>query len=158
MRNYVNSIEYEKYRERYEYIFDKAYFINCKEVELTENLSVLVENYNHTYKTSKNYGHSISCQKFNLVKSDKVIYQLKMVFGKPFFQYIKHSNNDEYFICGNDILDFSVFNISKNIENRFVSEYIVNDDAKGYFNNEFWYIKEWIYNPKNNLVAINGQD
>ena len=158
MKNYTDSIDYQLYLKKYDYIFDKVYFVNTEEIKLAENLSVLIENYNHSYKVSKNYGYSISCQKICLLKAGVEIYELKMVFGKPFFQYIKHSNGNEYFICGNDLLDFSVFNISTNKENRFVSEYIINESTEEECNNEFWYIKEWIYNSKNNLVAINGQD
>jgi hypothetical protein len=159
MKNYANSIEYQTYLKQYDYIFNNAYFVNNKEIKLTEKFKVFVENYNHSYHVSKNYGYSISCQKIHLLNNEnKSIYQLKLVFGTPFFQYIKHSNNDEYFICGNDLLDFSIFNISKNRETKFVSEYVVNDDTEEDCNNEFWYIKEWIYNPQNNLVAINGQD
>ena len=158
MDNYANSLEYKKYIEQFDYIFQKQYFKKVDEIVLNNNYKVLVINYNHTYQIGKNYYKSVSCQVFKLMDNDKVIYQTKAVFGRPFLQYIKHKDNNEYFICGNNLLDFSVYNITKNDEYKYVNEHIINDNYHGYCNNDFWYITEWLYNKNTNFVAINGQD
>ncbi|MGE8292584.1 MAG: hypothetical protein ACN6ON_12930 [Sphingobacterium sp.] len=159
MKNYADSIEYKKYFGQYNYIFEKDYFINQETHFLTDKIKLTIDNYNHAYNITTNYGKSISCQSITL--SDKIdiqIFTSKYAFGKLFYQYIRHSNNYEYFISGNDLMEFSIYNITKNKEYKFVSECRIDENSDDDCDNEFWYIKEWLYNPTNNLVAINGQD
>lgn len=159
MKNYANSIEYKTYFEQYNYIFDQAYFENNETYFLTDDIKISIDNYNHSYDITHNFGKSVSCQSLILLdKTGNQIFSAKYAFGKLFYQYIRHANNDEYFISGNDLMEFSVYNITKNEEYKFVSECRINEDSEEDCDNEFWYIKEWLYNPNNNLVAINGQD
>jgi len=158
MDNFAYTLQYKQYLKQFEYIFNEKYFRGINE-KIIKNYKILIEEYNHTYDVSKNYGKSISCHRIKLLVNGNIIYENKSVFiVKPFFQYIKHKNENEYFVSGNDLLDFSVFNITKNQEYKYVNEYIINENYEGDCNNEFWYITEWKYNPKNNYVAINGQD
>lgn len=159
MKNYADSIEYKKYFEQYNYIFEKEYFINQETHFLTDKIKLTIDNYNHSYNITSNYGESISCQSIKL--SDKMgnqIFTSKYAYGRLFYQYIRHSNNTEYFVSGNDLMEFSIYNITKNKEYKFVGKCRIDENYDEDCNNEFWYIKEWIYNPKNNLIAINGQD
>jgi hypothetical protein len=55
-------------------------------------------------------------------------------------------------------LDFSVYNITKNEKYKYVNEYVINRDFKGDHNDEFLWITEFIYNDRNNFIAINGRD
>jgi len=159
MKNFANTIEYRQYVEKFEYIFDEQYYIDFKIIQISDCYKVKVKNYNHEYKVSKNYGYSISCQEITLLDSkENMLFHTILVFGKPFFDYVKHSNGNEYFICGNDLLNYTIYNISKNKSFNFVSEDVVNDYYDGDCDNEFWYITKWIYNPGSNMVAINGQD
>ncbi|MCS4224610.1 hypothetical protein [Sphingobacterium sp. BIGb0165] len=159
MKNYANSIAYGKYLEQYNYIFEKTYFIKQAIHSLTEDIKLIIDNYNHSYDITHNYGKSISCQNITLQdKTGNEIFTARYAFGKLFHQYIKHSNNNEYFIAGNDLMEFSIYNITKSEEYKFVSECRIDEESDEGCDNEFWYIKEWIYNPTNNLIAINGQD
>lgn len=159
MKNFADSIAYEKYFEQYEYIFEKAYFVDQEVHSLTDEFKLIIDNYNHSYDITHNYGKSISCQNIKLFdKTGCQIFTSRYAFGKLFYQYIRHSNNNEYLISGNDLMEFSIYNITKNEEYKFVSECRIDEDSDEDCDNEFWYIREWIYNPINNLVAINGQD
>ena len=159
MKNYANIIEYERYLEQYNYIFDENYLKSQEEHILTDKIKLLVDNFNHSYYVTDNFGYSISCQTLQLFdKGERQIFSCKYAFGKLFYQYIRHSNENEYFISGNDLLEYSIYNITKNEEFKFISECRIDEDSEEDCDNEFWYIKKWIYNPKNNLVAINGQD
>ena len=158
MENYANSLEYKKYLEQFNYIFRKTYYKNDNKIILYNNYNLSIKKYNHIYTIGKNYKKSVDCFEINLKKYNEIIFKTRTVFGIPFFQYIKHKNNNEYFICGNDLLDFLVYNITKNEEYKYVNEYMINDNYEGNCNNEFLYITEWKYNKNNNFVAINGYD
>ena len=159
MKNYANSIAYKEYLEQYNYIFEKAYYMGQENHALTDDVKVIIENYNHSYDITHNYGKSISCQRIKLLdKTGNELFTTRFAFGKLFYQYILHSNSNEYFIAGNDLMEFSIYNITKSEEYKFVSECRIDEESDEDCDNEFWYITEWIYNPENNLVAINGQD
>ncbi len=159
MKNYANSIAYEEYLEQYNYIFEKPYFVGQESHSLSDDIKLIIDNYNHSYDITHNYGKSISCQSIKLLdKSGNELFTSRYAFGKLFYQYILHSNNNAYFISGNDLMEFSIYNITKQEEYKFVSECRIEEESDEDCNNEFWYIKEWIYNPINNLIAINGQD
>ncbi|MFD2556088.1 hypothetical protein [Sphingobacterium tabacisoli] len=159
MKNYANSIAYKEYLEQYNYIFEKAYYMGQENHALTDNVKVVIENYNHSYDITHNYGKSISCQRIKLLdKTGNELFTTRFAFGKLFYQYILPSNSSEYFIAGNDLMEFSIYNITKSEEYKFVSECRIDEESDEDCDNEFWYITEWIYNPENNLVAINGQD
>lgn len=159
VKDYADSIEYKKYFEQYDYIFEKDYFISQEIHLLTDEIKLTIDNYNHSFNITNNYGKSICCQIVTLSnKNGNKIFTAKYAFGKLFYQYIRHSNNNEYFVSGNDLMEFSIYNITKNKEYKFVSECRIDENSDEDCDNEFWYIKEWLYNPINNLVAINGQD
>ena len=117
LTNFANSSEYKEFIQQFEYIFDEKYFKKkIDEITINPNYKISINEYNHTYYVRENYAKSISCHEIRLIRYDKTIYMNKIVFTvKPFFQYIKHENGNEYFICGSDLLDFSVYNITKNI-------------------------------------------
>ncbi|MDR2284255.1 MAG: hypothetical protein LBE37_13645 [Sphingobacterium sp.] len=159
MKNYANSIVYDDYFEQYNYIFEKPYFIGQESHNLTDDIELVIDNYNHSYDITHNYGKSISCQRIKLLdKAGNELFTAKYAFGRLFYQYIRHSNNNEYFISGNDLMEYSIYNITKQEEYKFVSECRILEESDEDCDNEFWYITEWMYNPTNNLIAINGQD
>lgn len=159
LKNYADSIEYKKYLEQYNYIFDKDYFIDQEIHFLTDEIKLIIDNYNHSYNLTHNYGKSISCQRLTLYDNhDNQLYTTRYAFGKIFYQYIRHSNNNEYFVSGNDLMEYAIYNITKNKAYKFVSECRIDENSEEDCDNEFWYIKEWLYNPANNLIAIHGQD
>lgn len=159
MKNCADNIEYKNYLDQYNYIFEKSYFIKQEIHILTDEMKLFIDHYNHSYAITDKYGKSINAQKLILLnKQNEPIYTTKYAFGKLFYHYIRHSNNNEYLISGNDLMEFSVYNITKKEEYRFVSECRIDEDSEAACDNEFWYIKEWIYNPINNVVAINGPD
>jgi hypothetical protein len=160
MENFANSSKYKEYMKQFEYIFDEKYLKKkIDENIINQYYKISINEYNHTYNVAKNYAKSISCHEIRLLHNDKTIYTNKIVWTvQPFFQYIKHKNENEYFMCGSNLLFFSVYNITENTEYKYIDEYMANDDYDGDCNNEFWYITELIYNKNNNFIAINGQD
>ena len=87
MENYANSLQYKKYLEQFEYIFDKNYFKDKNEITIDNYYKIVIEEYNHFYNISKNYSKSVSCHQIKLYKHNIVIYENKCVFiPKPFFQ------------------------------------------------------------------------
>lgn len=154
--NIAYSAEYEKYVDQFSYIFHNVYFTHQEVNSLSDNYKVVIDHFNHTYNISEKAGYSISCQLIVLMnRFEKKIYEYKSVFGKSFHYYLVHSNHNEYFICGNGLNQYAIFNITKNVEHIFADKCIV---GKQWCNSEFWYIWEMQYNPKNNLLFINGQD
>jgi hypothetical protein len=160
MKNFANSLEYKEYMDKFEYIFDKKYFVKkIDKIIIDTTYRVSINEYNHTYNMTRNYAKSIDFHEIKLIHNDEIIYTDRVVWQvSPFFQYIKHRNENEYFISGSDLLDFSVYNITKNRQYKYIDEYMINDNYDGDSNNEFWYITKFIYNENNNLIAINGQD
>jgi hypothetical protein len=156
--NFANTAQYYNYLNQFEYIFNEIYFKESKEIMINNDYKYQLKKYNHYYQVGKNYYYDVNCFGIMLLKNEKIIYETRTVFGEPFCQYIKHKNGKEYFISGNDLLDFSVYNITENEEYKYVNECLINDDFTGDCNNEFWYITDLIYNEHNNFIAINGQD
>jgi len=157
-KNVANTEASRIYSEKYDYIFADEYFTDEQSFDLTDNYSLTIKNFNHSYDVSRNYGYSISCQQLFLKDKQNVLFSSRFSFGKLFHHYLLHSNNNEYLICGHDLLEFTVYNISKDIKYRFLNICSIDTDSKEDCQNEFWYITTIFYNPDNNLMAINGQD
>ncbi len=158
-KNVAGSLACKEYFEGFDYIFSQKYFQKSESVSIADKYKISIDYYNHSYMVTKNSGYSISCQYLALTDiENQLLYSYKNVFGKLFYHYLAHSNGNEYLMCGLDLMEFSIYNISKNDESRFVSICRVDDDSGDDCQNEFWYITTLLYNPSNNFVAINGQD
>ncbi|WP_378411150.1 hypothetical protein [Rhodocytophaga aerolata] len=154
--NIANSIAYMKYVSQFDYIFSKAFFTHQELIALSGNYKVVIDYFNHTYTISEKVGCSVSCQLIIVLNRwDKILYQYKNVFGNPFHYYFCHSNSSEYLMCGADLLQFTIFNITKNKAHTFADKCIID---KQECISEFWYISGMQYNRSNNLLFINGQD
>ncbi|NDV96296.1 hypothetical protein D0T84_15445 [Dysgonomonas sp. 521] len=158
-KNIAGSEKALMHKEKYKYIFSEEYFKDRTTVGLNPDYNLVIENYNHSYKVSTNYGYHIDCQNILLQdKSSDTLFSTRFTFGKLFYHYLLHSNNNEYLVCGYDLLEFAVYDITNKTEHQFFDICNLDEDSEEDCQNEFWYIKKLFYNAENNLLAITGQD
>lgn len=159
MENFAGTVEHLKYLQQFEYIFSDLYFIKDLSEKIDEKYSLTIKEYNHTYEASNKFGYSISCQEYYLYnEKNELLFNTKFCFGRSFFKYLKHVNRNDYFICGNDLCDFTIFNITANIEHRFISGDLLFENYKPGCSNGFWYVTTLLYYPNGNFLVVNGQD
>ena len=155
--NFAYTDEYKKYTDQYESIFNAEYFKKKETVNLNEEYKVEILHYNHTYQMMENYWCKIDCQEIVLYDdSESIVYKSRYEFGSVFYSLIKHSNGNLYFITGHDLQKYSVYNISNNTETKYACECHINEDSKEDCYSDFMMVDDIIYNPHNNMLAING--
>ncbi len=154
--NIADSPAYQSYRRQFEYIFQDAYFTHSSADDLSEQYRLEIHHYNHTEWLSEKSMRSISCQKAALVsQAGETIFQYKNVFGRLFHRYLRHSNNQEYFICGNDPEQYAVCNITQKKAREYVGRCVLEPE---HCSTHFWYVREVLYDPGTDLIAFNAQD
>lgn len=154
MKNYYNTSEYNKILDEFNYVFQKSFFIKQESLELVNCLKLLVDYYTHDDDVGGRY---ISCQKYRVInKNDKTIFETKYVFGSTFYSLINHSNGNWYLFIGQDLDNYTVFDLKNHESYTYVDECIVKKEV--YTKWGYWYIKNLLYNAENNLIAFNGQD
>ena len=91
--------------------------------------------------------------------SGNLVYTSFPMIGEQIFQqYIQHSNQKEYFITGTDLNSFILINLTDVTVDYVSFDRLVAEDKKEFLKVGWWYVSDWLYNPSNNLVAVNGPD
>lgn len=155
MENYADTIEYEKYMAEYDYLFEKSYFVKNKGITLSDEFRVSIDEYGTQVEPDQHFIHDIHGEQFQLLdRQGKVIYSDKYIFSRVYYTYIRHSNQNEYFICGENLSNLSIYNITERKLQRLVCSCVIDDDFKDQCAQGYQCFLDWIYNPNNNLLAI----
>lgn len=157
MKNYADTEAYLKFLQEFEYIFSREYHIRNDTIKLTDQITLYIEHFLHDDRLNS---CAIHCQTALLKDDrDKTIFVYKSVCGYLFYKYIQHANGNEYFIAGSSLNDYVLFNITEHTAMKYVGAQIVREQPhREYTPDLYWYIETLIYNPLNNLLAINGPD
>lgn len=66
----------------------------------------------------------------------------------------RHSNQNEYFICGGNLSNLSIYNITTRKLQRLICRCVIDDDFKDQCAQDYQCFLDWVYNPKNDLLVI----
>ncbi|MDO1451832.1 hypothetical protein Q0590_36520 [Rhodocytophaga aerolata] len=154
--NIALSPQYENHQKQFDYIFQKAHLIHTTSQEVSPKYRLDIHHYHHGYLTSEKSGYSISCQQLILRNQvGESVFEYKNRFGYVFYHYLQHSNTNEYLLCGNDLHEYVVYNITRNQVHQYASPGLLQPEKR---TSHYWYIKELLYSPTADLIAVNGQD
>ncbi|MCB0762936.1 MAG: hypothetical protein KDC12_15530 [Flavobacteriales bacterium] len=159
IENIAGTKEHQAYLDKFAYIFAAEYLVRNERIPLPLGYNVSIDHYNHTFRKSEKVQHSISCQEITLRDDARqLLLTYRNVWAEPFFDLIRHSNGQVYFLCGADLTGFTLYSITKGENHPFFSRCKIDFRHCRQEALIFWYVTDVLYHPPTDLLILNGRD
>ncbi len=149
MKNVVDTLEYQSYRNEYNYVFSDEYLINVEMNTLSSDFSIKIYRYRDDSQIVLPY--RVHCNLAHLVNKDsEIVYSIKNINNDAaFFNLIEHSNGKGYLIFRIDLYGYSVLDLDTMQDYHYIPE-------ESFLGEETFIWTVTHYNKNTNLLVAEG--